>query len=104
MRAMTSMSMASLQKADNAPDLVERAERMFQTYQEEEMRNLDRLFEYMDKYQKPVFIYGMNPSMLQDSPIYTKLREKGLAIYPSPERAAKTLSHLVQYSRYIHSG
>ena len=104
MRAMSSMSMASLQQADNAPDLIERAERMFQEYQEEEMRNLDKLFEYMERYQKPVLIFGMNPIMLKESPIYTKLREKGLMIYPTPERAAKTLAHLVQYSRYIHGG
>jgi acetyltransferase len=104
MRAMSSMSMASLQKADNAPDLIERAERMFQAYEEEEMRNLDKLFEYIDKYQKPVLIFGMNSSMIKESPIYTKLREKGLVIYPTPERAAKTLAHLVQYSRYLHGG
>ncbi|UCB42250.1 MAG: CoA-binding protein [Dehalococcoidales bacterium] len=102
MRAMSSMAMASLQQADNAPDLIERAERMFQAYQDEEMRNLDKLFEYMDKYQKPVLIFGMNPTMLQESPIYAKLREKGLMIYPTPERAAKTLAHLVQYSRYLN--
>jgi hypothetical protein len=102
MRAMSSMSMASLQKADNAPDFIEKAERMFQEYQEEEMRNLDKLFEYMDKYQKPVLVYGMSPTMLQDSPIYNKLREKGLMIYSTPERAAKTLAHLVQYSKYVH--
>ena len=102
MRAMSSMSMASLQQADNAPDFIERAERMFQTYQDEEMHNLDKLFEYMDKYQKPVLIFGMNPTMIQESPIYTKLREKGLMVYPTPERAAKTLAHLVQYSRYVN--
>jgi acyl-CoA synthetase (NDP forming) len=104
MRAMSSMSMASLQQADNAPDFIERAERMFQEHQQEEMRNLDRLFEYMDKYQKPVLVFGMNPTMLNESPIYTKLRERGLAIYPSPERAAKTLAYLVQYSKYLHNG
>ncbi|HEY40884.1 MAG TPA: hypothetical protein G4O18_03380, partial [Dehalococcoidia bacterium] len=102
MRAMSSMSMASLQQADNAPDFIERAERMFKEYQDEEMRNLDKLFEYMDKYKKPVFIFGMNPTMIDESPIYAKLRERGLAIYPSPERAAKTLAHLVQYSRYLN--
>jgi len=104
MRAMASMSMASLQQADNAPDFIERAERMFQAYQDEEMQNLDKLFEYMDKYKKPVLIFGMNPTMLQESPIYSKLREKGLMIYPSPERAAKTLAHLVQYSKYLNGG
>ena len=82
--------------------IIERAERMFQAYQEEEMHNLDKLFEYIDKYQKPVLIFGMNSSMLQESPIYAKLREKGLMIYPTPERAAKALAHLVQYSRYLN--
>ena len=73
-----------------------------QEHQEEELKDLDRLIEYMDRYQKPVLIFGRGPERASDSPISKKLQENGIVMYPTPERAAKTLAHLVQYSNYLH--
>jgi len=102
MSMMSRSAMASLQSADDAPSFIERAERMMHERQEEELENLDRLIEYMDRYQKPVLIFGRGPERSDDSPIYRKLQANGLMMYPTPERAAKTLAHLVQYSRYLN--
>ena len=68
----------------------------------EELANLDRLVEYMDKYQKPVIIFGRTPDGMGNSPVFKKLHDNGLSLYPTPERAAKVLAHLVQYSRYLN--
>ena len=88
--------------ADDAPSFAEQVEQMFKARQEEELRNLDRLFEYMDKYQKPVIIYGRVNEDMKNSPVFNKLQENGVSIYDTPERAAKVLAHLVQYSRYLN--
>jgi len=99
---MSRATMVRLQDADDAPSLVERAQQMMSERQEEELKNLDRLIEYIDRHQKPVLIFGRGPERDNDSPIATKLRENGIVMYPTPERAAKTLAHLVRYSRYLH--
>ena len=102
MPMMSRSAMASLQNADDAPSLMERAEQMMRERQEAELGNLDRLIEYMDRYQKPVLIFGRGPERANDTPVATKLRENGIVMYPTPERAARTLAHLVRYSRYLH--
>ena len=102
MSMMSRSMMANMQQADDSPSFMERAERIMQEYQEDEMKNLDRLIEYMDRYQKPVLIFGRGPERLNDSPVSKKLQDNGIVMYPTPERAAKTLAHLVQYSNYLH--
>jgi len=91
-----------MQQADNTPSVVEQAEQMFAVRQEQELRDLDRLFEYMDKYQKPVIISGRVTDAMNSSPVLSKLKENGVTMHPTPERAAKVLAHLVQYSRYLN--
>jgi len=81
--------------------LREKADEIFKTREDEELRNLDKLFDYMDKYQKPVIISSQIDEALENSRIFNKLTENGVLIYPTPERAAKVLAHLVSYSRYL---
>jgi acyl-CoA synthetase (NDP forming) len=99
---MSRGAMGTVQQADDSPSFVERMEQMMRERQEEELANVDRLMEYMEKYQKPVFIFGRGPETMRSSPVYAKLQENGIMMYPTPERAAKALAHLVQYSRYLH--
>ncbi len=102
MSRMAQSSMQALaQQADDAPSLLERAQEMFQKYQEEELVQLDKLIEYMDRYQKPVLIFGRGPERADNTPVQAKLQENGIVMYPTPERAAKTLAHLVAYGRYL---
>ncbi len=83
------------------PSLREQAEQFLKALEEEELRGLDKLFEYMDKYQKPVIISSHIDESVKGSPVFNKLKEHGVLIYPTPERAAKVLTHLVEYSRYL---
>jgi len=55
---MSRSIMASMQQADDSPSFMERAEQLMRERQEEELENLDKLFEYMDRFQKPVLIFG----------------------------------------------
>ena len=91
-----------IQQADNAPSFVEQAEQMFRAREKEELDGLDRLFEYMDRLKKPVIICSHITEALRSSPVFAKLREHGVMMYPTPERGAKVLASLVQYSRYLN--
>lgn len=95
--------------ADAPPALREQAEQMikqqeqaFEAREKEELGNLDKLVEYMDKYQKPVIVYGRVNEAMRNSPVFNKLKEHGIPMFPTPERAAKVLAHLVEYSRYVN--
>lgn len=68
----------------------------------DEMKNLDIALEYMDRYQKPIIITSlmMSPE-LREAPVNKMLTEKGLVMYPTPERSAKVLHHLCWYSEYL---
>jgi acyl-CoA synthetase (NDP forming) len=76
--------------------------KFMEPYEEEELKNLDILVDYMDRYQKPIIIIGlMMAPESRDAPFYKKLQEKGILWYPTPERAAKVLAHLVEYSEHL---
>lgn len=85
----------------SSSSLREKADEILKKQEEKELRDLDRLFDYMDKYQKPVIISDSLTEAMKNSRIFSKLRENGVLIYPTPERAAKVLAHLVSYSRYL---
>ena len=106
MTAMWARQAASMQslvgQIDDAPSFMEQAERMMRARQEEEVKDLDKLFEYMDRCQKPVIISGRVTEDMRSSPIFEKLQENGILMYPTPERATKVLAHLVEYSRYLN--
>ena len=91
-----------IQQADNAPSFIEQAEQMFKARLEEELKGLDKLFEYMDKFRKPVIVASHITEALRSSPVFDKLKEHGVIMYPTPERGARVLAHLVQYSRYLN--
>ena len=85
------------------PEFREQTEQVLKEEEEEELRGLDKLFEYMDKYQKPVLISGFFAEYMKDSPIFNKLKENSIAMYPTPERAVKVLTHLTEYGKYLSS-
>ncbi len=84
------------------PSVIEQYDQALKAREKEELENLDKLIEYMDKYQKPVIVYGRVTEDMKNSAVYNKLRENGVPMYPTPERAAKVLAHLVEYSRYLN--
>jgi len=106
MTAMWARQAASMQslvpQVDDAPSFIEQAEQMMRTRQEEEVRDLDKLIEHLDRYQKPIIISGRIAPDMRSSPVFRKLQENGILMYPTPERATKVLAHLVEYSRYLN--
>ncbi|RPH73339.1 hypothetical protein EHM76_05420, partial [bacterium] len=71
--------------------------------QEEEEKNVAKLFEYMKKYKKPVVTFNRRVTDMKDSPIFNELKANGVMIYPTPERAARVLAHLYRYGQYKNS-
>jgi acyl-CoA synthetase (NDP forming) len=78
-------------------------EQVFKAREEEERKNLGKLSEYIKKYQKPVIVFNHSPGAMKDSPMFNELKESGVMMYSTPERAARVLAHLVAYSRYLNS-
>jgi acyl-CoA synthetase (NDP forming) len=78
-------------------------EQVFKAREEEERKNLDKLSEYIKKYQKPVIVFNHSAGAMKDSPMFNELKENGVMMYSTPERAARVLAHLVAYSRYLNS-
>jgi acetyltransferase len=70
--------------------------------EEQELSDSEKLVEYMDKYKKPIIISNQINDSMKNSRVYGKLMDNGIMMYPTPERAVKVLSHLVQYSRYLN--
>ena len=40
---------------------------------------------------------------MKDAPVFNELKENGIMIYPTPERAARVLAHLYAYGNYLNS-
>ncbi len=66
-----------------------------------ELDDVDKSVELMKKYQKPIIFANMGVPTPRKGKIYEKLQQKYIIPFLTPERAAKALSHLVQYSEYV---
>jgi acetyltransferase len=60
---------------------------------------VDGLLERMWRYGKPLIL--AHSAGGQDAPAVLKLKKNNVFVYPSPERAARVLSRLVQYGEYL---
>lgn len=87
---------------EQAKQIMETRQKFFEEREKEELEDLDKLFEYMDKYKKPVIISGRVNENMKSSSVFKKLKENNVPMYATPERAAKVLAHLVDYSRYLN--
>ena len=79
--------------------------RLMQSAEREQLDNLDRLLEYRERYRKPVVIARTVSAVMfeETGKVAEKMREHLLTPYPSPERAAKALARLVEYSEFRSS-
>jgi len=68
---------------------------------QDELGNLDQAIKIMDELQKPLIICNIFNDALRNSEVLHRLRKNGILIYPTPERAAKVLSHIINYSQYL---
>ncbi|MDP2919146.1 MAG: CoA-binding protein [Dehalococcoidia bacterium] len=91
-----------MKQADNPQSIVDFAQQMFSQRQKEELLGLDKLFQYMEKYKKPVIVSTHVTDLTRQSPVFEKLKKNGIMMYPTPERAAAVAARLVEYSRYVN--
>ena len=90
--------------ANIPPSMKEEVEETLEAQEEEESKQLDTALELMDKRMKPLIICRAHTEHVKNTPVFKKLQDNGLHMYPTPERAAKVLAHLVDYSEYLSHG
>ncbi len=72
---------------------------LFQVPLLDEMEVIDILAEYAEKSEKPIVAVAMGGKKTE---YYAKiLEDKGVPVYPTPERGVRALAGLVQYSKYL---
>ena len=71
------------------------------TAEASELKDLERVKEMMNRYQKPIIISGMGIPLVRKGAVYESMEQNYLVPYVTPERAAKALAHLVEYSEYL---
>jgi acetyltransferase len=92
-----------LPKTENPAPFIDFAQSIFAGVQTQELEGLDRLFELMDKYKKPVIISSHITEATRNSPVFQKLQKNGVMMYATPERAAAVAARLAEYSAYLNS-
>jgi len=83
------------------PSMREEVNKTLETQEEEELKHLDTAFDYMERYKKPLIISGAHTGSIRNSHAFKKLQDNGILMYPTPERAAKVLAQLIEYSEYL---
>jgi acyl-CoA synthetase (NDP forming) len=66
-----------------------------------ELSDVDKALQLMKKYQKPIIFANMGVPTPRKGKVYEKLQKEYIIPYLTPERAAKALALLVQYSEYL---
>jgi acetyltransferase len=66
-----------------------------------EVTDLEKTIELMKQHRKPVFFVTQVTGASSKGKAYQTLRRNHLGFYSIPERAARTLRHLVDYSEYL---
>ena len=83
------------------PVVKDKCERHLDASRAEEMTDIERMLELMKRHRKPVILANMVSPPIKDTKVSRKLQQSYLGPYPTLERAAKALAHLVEYSEYL---
>lgn len=102
-RHMERLKKDAFEDQDDPSSLLGVSVDMMKAREEEEKKNLAKLYDYMKKYRKPVLTFNRHVDHLKDEPLYKELQDNGIMIYPTPERAARVLAHLSTYGQYLQS-
>ncbi len=102
-KRMASLKQDAFQDQDDPSSMFGMTLDMMKAREEEEKKNLAKLYDYMKKYKKPVLTFDRRVEHLKDEPLYKELQENGIMIYPTPERAARVLARLSEYAKYLNS-
>jgi len=68
-----------------------------------ELNDVDKSVELMKRYRKPIIFANMGVPTPRKGKIYEKLQQNYIVPFVTPERAAKALALLVQYSEYLRA-
>ena len=79
----------------------EAVEQWMDAQEDSELREVDKLIELMNKYRKPVILTNMGIPFARKGKLHKKLEDAHLLHLLTPERAAKALARLVEYSEYL---
>ncbi len=69
--------------------------------EKKDLMELNRVKEMMGRYDKPVIFCSMGIGIVKQGEVYSLMEQNHLVPYPTPERAARALSHVVRYSEYL---
>ncbi len=83
------------------PVVKDKCERHLDASRVEEMGYIERMLELMKRHRKPVILANMVSPPIKDTKVSRKLQQSYLGPYPTLERAAKALAHLVEYSEHL---
>jgi acetyl-CoA synthetase (ADP-forming) len=93
---------ASYAKWVSLPDSVSsQVDQYLEEVESNELKDVDKSIELMKKYHKPVIFANTGIPTPRKGKVYEKLLKEYIVPFPTPERAAKALAHLVQYSEYL---
>jgi len=81
--------------------LSDAVEQWMDAQEDSELREVDKLIELMNKYEKPVILANMGIPIARKGELHKKLEDAHLLHFLTPERAAKALARLVEYSEYL---
>jgi len=98
---MSSMAQLTLDDLEALPVSLSQYKAIAKKLEDKELANLDKMFAYMDKLQKPVLATGGARSRVAETRVTEKCLERGIVIYPTPERAARVMANLVKYGNYL---
>jgi acetyltransferase len=83
------------------PSVMKGARERGRAIEDTEIENLEKTIELMKKHQKPILFVTHVTGAARRGNAYKKLKENHLSFYSNPERAARTLKRLVEYSEYL---
>jgi len=93
---------ASYAKWVSLPDSVSgQIDQYLEEAEASELNDVDRAIELMKKYHKPIIFANTGIPTPRKGKVYEKLQKEYIVPFLTPERAAKALAHLVQYSEYL---
>jgi acyl-CoA synthetase (NDP forming) len=76
---------------------------ILESINEQEEKNIQTTFAQVKQLGKPLLVSRLFPRTTIKPPIYSKLSQLGIPVYPSPEKAAKVLYYLARYSEYLNT-
>jgi acetyl-CoA synthetase (ADP-forming) len=95
---------ASYAKWVSLPDSVSgQIDQFLEKAEASELNDVDKSMELMKKYHKPVIFTNTDIPTPRKGKVYEKLQKQYIVPFITPERAAKALAHLVQYSEYLRT-